>query len=508
MADQETLILDYTARDFDSIRAMLVGIARGKFPEWRTVGESNDFGTLLLELYAYMGDVSHFYIDRVSSEAFLGTAVRRQSVLYMAEMLGYQALGQLSAIVELTFKLASTAILPEGATELTIPAGTLVQTNEGAVDGEPISFETDYTVSVVPGGTVKVSATEGRTVSNDLLGVSKGAPNASFSLPRKGIISRSVEIKTLEGGSAATSPQYVQWFETPVVVTGRPTQSVFSTWSDDDGVTYVMFGDNASGRIPPIGAEILATYRYGVGVEANSLPSNSLTVITDQTLPLESLAVTNVGTPFGGADSESIESMRFSIPRASRVRERAVTLDDFVSLTMQVPGVAKAMAYGEIYSSVNLRIAPVGGEVSEELALEIKRDVLAYLEDKILIGSKVFVEDALWKDAYLALDLHVLDGFSRDLVETSATTAITNLFSFDSLDFGQTVTTGQVYRAVMQLEGVDWVDVTAMNFEGTGTAVVTNLDPGRDSILRIHPGTEPYDSDPYGLVVTTTGGVA
>ena len=213
MADQETLILDYTARDFDSIRAMLVGIARGKFPEWRTVGESNDFGTLLLELYAYMGDVSHFYIDRVSSEAFLGTAVRRQSVLYMAEMLGYQALGQLSAIVELTFKLASTAILPEGATELTIPAGTLVQTNEGAVDGEPISFETDYTVSVVPGGTVKVSATEGRTVSNDLLGVSKGAPNASFSLPRKGIISRSVEIKTLEGGSAATSPH------------PRPTQS-------------------------------------------------------------------------------------------------------------------------------------------------------------------------------------------------------------------------------------------------------------------------------------------
>ena len=60
----------------------------------------------------------------------------------------------------------------------------------------------------------------------------------------------------------------------------------------------------------------------------------------------------------------------------------------------------------------------------------------------------------------------------------------------------------------MQLEGVDWVDVTAMNFEGTGTAVVTNLDPGRDAILRIHPGTEPYDSDPYGLVMTTTGGVA
>lgn len=110
MADRTAL--DYTARDFEAIRSMLVGIAQGSIPEWRTVGEPNDFGTLLIELYAYMGDVMNFYIDRVASEAFLGTAQLRQSVMYMAEMLGYKPLGQRAAIVPLVF----TATDPSGGT--------------------------------------------------------------------------------------------------------------------------------------------------------------------------------------------------------------------------------------------------------------------------------------------------------------------------------------------------------------------------------------------------------
>ena len=57
-------------------------------PDWQTAGESVDFGTLLIELFAYMGDTLNFYIDRTASEAFLATAVRPQSVMYIADMLG------------------------------------------------------------------------------------------------------------------------------------------------------------------------------------------------------------------------------------------------------------------------------------------------------------------------------------------------------------------------------------------------------------------------------------
>ena len=71
-AFRNKVVLDYTSRDFTAIRAQLVGLARGMMPEWETVGETGDFGTLLLELFAYMGDVMHFYIDRTASRRSSG----------------------------------------------------------------------------------------------------------------------------------------------------------------------------------------------------------------------------------------------------------------------------------------------------------------------------------------------------------------------------------------------------------------------------------------------------
>ena len=69
--ERSKVVLDYTSRDFTAIRAQLIGLAKGMMPDWQTAGEAPDFGTLLLELFAYMGDVLHYYIDR--------TAARRSS---------------------------------------------------------------------------------------------------------------------------------------------------------------------------------------------------------------------------------------------------------------------------------------------------------------------------------------------------------------------------------------------------------------------------------------------
>ena len=57
-----------------------------------------------------------------------------------------------------------------------------------------------------------------------------------------------------------------------------------------------------------------------------------------------------------------MDSMRFSIPRAAgRIKNRAITLNDYADLALQVPGVAKSTAYGTLYTSIHVRIAPQGG---------------------------------------------------------------------------------------------------------------------------------------------------
>lgn len=513
-SDEIQPILDYTARDFDSIRSMLVGIAKGKMPEWETAGEANDFGTLMLELYAYMGDVTNYYIDRVSSEAFLGTAQRRQSVLYISEMLGYKPLGQQAATVLVTFSLSSDYD-PVDDPYITIPSGTTLATNADSTE-DIVWFSTDYTVVLYPGESVEVSATEGAEVT-EFFGAASGAPNYEIMLANPGVVNRTVQLRTKEGvnygGGSAYPAEYVDWFEVDAVSSALPTQSAFSTYLDDQGYTHVLFGDGAAGRIPPPGADIEVTYRYGVGSLANDISTGAITNVDDTSLPSAPyLTVSNSGSPLGGSDPESIGSMRQSVPKASRIRSRAVTLADFNSLAIQVPGVAKAKAYGQTYSAVNVRIAPVGGAVEENLMASLRSKVDDYLRDKVLIGSTVYVEDVQWTDIWIEMELYVLDGFNQSQVESSVMTALENYLSFDNQDFGGKITIGNIYRRAMSVEGVDYVDVTTLRTEttsGVGNRTIPEL-----NIARVHPIDESLGDDgnggwldPYGIVINSHGGL-
>ena len=142
---RHNVVLDYTNRDYAAIRSQLVGLARGLMPEWETVGEEGDFGTLMLELFAYMGDVMHFYIDRAAGESFLGTAVRTQSLQYIADMFDYQPMGQQSASLKLNFWLS-----PDAPNPMILPAGTRFR-NAPANYDDVVTFELNTKVTLNPG---------------------------------------------------------------------------------------------------------------------------------------------------------------------------------------------------------------------------------------------------------------------------------------------------------------------------------------------------------------------
>ncbi len=59
----EPPVIDYTSREYLSLLASMLDLAAQKLPEWTDRSE-NDFGRLLLETFAYVGDVILFYQDR------------------------------------------------------------------------------------------------------------------------------------------------------------------------------------------------------------------------------------------------------------------------------------------------------------------------------------------------------------------------------------------------------------------------------------------------------------
>ena len=134
--------VDYTGRDYYSLRDALIARIQDRIPEW-TASDPADFGVALVEAFAYMGDLVSYYIDRAANEAFLATATQRDSILNIALTYGYTPAGYRAATVDVVFSNTS-----EDA--VTIPAGTVLT---GAVviedTVETVYFTTDAD-AVVP----------------------------------------------------------------------------------------------------------------------------------------------------------------------------------------------------------------------------------------------------------------------------------------------------------------------------------------------------------------------
>ena len=71
--------IDYLARDFRSLRQVMLDRMSVLIPEW-TDRTPADFGVALVELLAYAGDYLSYRQDAVATEAYLDTARRRISV--------------------------------------------------------------------------------------------------------------------------------------------------------------------------------------------------------------------------------------------------------------------------------------------------------------------------------------------------------------------------------------------------------------------------------------------
>ena len=93
--------IDYTDKDFASLRQALLELATFRLPEW-TDRSPADLGMLLVDLFAYMGDVVSYYQDRIASESFLDTAVERRSILNLLRLIGYELAPPAAASAELT----------------------------------------------------------------------------------------------------------------------------------------------------------------------------------------------------------------------------------------------------------------------------------------------------------------------------------------------------------------------------------------------------------------------
>ena len=86
--------IDYTHRDFETIRDDLMQIAERFYPDTFQDFSEASFGSIMLDAVAYVGDQLSFYLDYNVNETFLDTAFQFGNVVRHGRALGYKFEGR------------------------------------------------------------------------------------------------------------------------------------------------------------------------------------------------------------------------------------------------------------------------------------------------------------------------------------------------------------------------------------------------------------------------------
>ena len=506
-------VLDYMSRDYDSFVKTMRELVPSKLPEWTDYGSEADFGNVLLELFAHMGDILSYYQDRVANESFLGTAQQRRSIIHHLRLIGYRLATAAPASASLSIRFPATC-----NDVVTITRGDAFATKSSkdrtsvrfeytgedlTIDCSTLNVETDTDNKQYKEQIINVE--EGRLIKEDILGVSNGQPNQRFLLSYPNLILRSLgaapqghqDITLLSELGAVIQP----WNLQESLAFSREEQLDYTIEIDEDDQSALVFGDGIFGAIPPAGAVIKVEYRVGGGLQGN-VPAKSLTTIVDApALALTGAKVNNPAAATGGSDRESISRAVQHAPKVFRSLKRAVTAEDYEALALDYNGVGKVRAEAAGWNTVTLFVAPQGGGKVSDL---LKANLLTYFEDKRPLSTLVEIEDVDYVTIYVTAKIDVKSYYSQADVSEKVMQAAGRLLAFDNVDFADNIYLSKFYEAIEAIEGVEYVTISEFRRDGTPN---TDDDAGK-IVLRVNEIPRAPTESKYAnsIFVDATGG--
>lgn len=366
-------VISVTSLDFDVIKASMKSYISSK-PEFTDYNFEGSTISMLLDLLAYNTYQNAFYTSMVGNEMFLDSAQLRESVVSRAKMLGYTPRSARGASTTL-----SVTITPNDAPDsITIAKNTEWQ---ATVDGETYKFVTPDAYVITPDAGVyssTITITEGRPVTHRWT-VDSNNP-VSYIIPNESVDTTSLVIDIQNSSEDSTSTRYTLASDITQVYANS---AVYFLQETDNQQYEIYFGDDVIGKQPDNGNIIIAQYRI-----CNGTVGNDISTFTDpSTLGGYSTftATVNASTS-GGANNESINSIKFSAPKNFAAQNRAVLAEDYKRIILRENGDFSSVNVwgGEdntppIYGKVYVSVKPTTGTlISQDRKNQIKAQLKRY----------------------------------------------------------------------------------------------------------------------------------
>ena len=395
--------INTTELDFDQIKQNLKNYfnrSTGPFKDYDFTGSGLNN---ILDILAYNTHYNAVTAHMVMNESFLDSAQVRGNVVSRAKLLGYTPTSKTGATASLNVVFNRSALGDSaGITSYTMSKGTKFN---AVIDNVTYIFQTtsDYTSSYD-------ASTDTFTFNNVVVkqGQSKmetftidNSYEQRFIIKSKDIDTSSMVVKVYD---SLTATSYTTYNLFTTFNNLDANSFVYYLYENTDGNYEIQFGNDVIGKKPLASGRVVIEYLSTSGPVANT--ANVFTYAEAGTVAVDIVSVTTLSSAAGGADVESIDSIKFNAPLSFISQDRAVTASDFRALIKQsISGIKDVIAWGgeeesiPAFGKVYIACKPEGADLLTDLQ---KTEILNLLNTKKVVGITPEIVDP--KYTYLYLD--------------------------------------------------------------------------------------------------------
>jgi len=436
---------DYTARDYDSLKAKLIADIQVKYPTLSLDFATASVEALQADFVLYPADSLHYYIDAALSECFPDTAVERQNLASLGKLNGYTLTGRSAALAQVTYTYTKLNIAAPNT--VTISKGTSFASKDG------LTFTNILALNLIAAGG-DFNLYQGVFATDSFAATS--SPGQRFTSTRRKV-AQNVAVSVTVAGT--------EWTQVSALLNQGTGQYYMVQWNGDGSFTIIM-GDGVDGDIP----SGTVTLEYFITDGASGCLDIGRVAGDFKPHAQVRIDYSNATAATGGVDEAAIEDIRAAIPAYGAAQARLTALPDYQSALEAYPGVLyAALEYDPVLRrSIAYLLADGYGSLSEDTLAEIDR----YFFEKYQLGNSLIFKNVEHVKATVALEVALVNSMKHDLAsrKTYISDMIDRFFEPQSGDtvynrVGKPVRLSDFYEMLSNIEGVAHTTVSCFTRE-------------------------------------------
>jgi len=354
--------LRVTELDFDTIKnnLKLFLSQQSEFTDYDFEGAGL---STLLDILAYNTHYNAYYLNMVANEAFLDTALLRDSVVSHAKTLGYTPHSQRASVATINFTVQSSNS-DQGT--LTIPSGYSFLSNQ--IDNRTYNFivleDTVVTKSNTQYIFENLQIAEGQLITYNFVQEQATNPKQIFTLPDPNIDTNTIRVLVRQSLSNTNFEVYNR-VDDVNDVTGE--DSVYFLQETRGERYQIYFGNDSIGKAIPDNSVVSVSYLVTNETQANKANNFIATapLVDSNSESINDFIIEPIVAAAGGADRESVDSIKFSAISQFATQNRLVTFKDYETFILsKFPNLDSISVWGgqendpPVYGKVFISLKP------------------------------------------------------------------------------------------------------------------------------------------------------